>query len=93
MSILAVFVSVITLAMYLKVQRFTFFNKSGEDWDKRGVSVREVPFAMCFSMIFLAVLCLVLSLLIIPSVRNIIITPAVDVLINAGEYSTAILGY
>jgi multicomponent Na+:H+ antiporter subunit D len=92
-SILAVFVSIITLASFLKVQRYTFFNKSGESWEKRGISVREVPFSMCFSMIFLAVLCIVLSILILPSVRDIILTPAVDVLVNAGKYSTAVLGY
>jgi len=93
LSILAVFISIITLAMYLKVQRFTFFNKKEEDWDMRGISVREVPFTMCFSMVFLAVLCLVLSLLVVPSIRDIILTPAVDVLINAGQYSTAVLGH
>ncbi len=93
LSILAVFVSIITIAMYLKVQRFTFFNKSGEDWDRRGISVREVPFSMCFSMIILAILCFVLSSLIVPSVRDVLLTPAVDVLVNAGEYSKAVLGY
>ena len=93
LSILAVFVSIITLASFLKVQRFTFFNKGEEEWEKKGMAVREVPFPMCFSMIFLAVLCIVLSLLIVPSVRELILTPAVDVLIKAGNYSTAVLGY
>ncbi|HEB29803.1 MAG TPA: NADH/ubiquinone/plastoquinone (complex I) [Spirochaetes bacterium] len=92
-SILAVFVSIITLASFLKVQRYTFFNKSAGSWVKRGISVKEVPFSMCFSMIFLAVLCIALSALILPSVRDIILTPAVDVLVNAGKYSTAVLGY
>jgi multicomponent Na+:H+ antiporter subunit D len=92
-SILAVFVSIITLASFLKVQRYTFFNKSAESWAKRGISVKEVPFSMCFSMIFLAVLCIALSVLILPSVRDIILTPAVEVLVNAGKYSTAVLGY
>lgn len=91
LSILAVFVSIITLASFLKVQRFTFFNKKAEEWVEKGV--REVPFPMCFSMIFLAVLCVVLSLLIVPSVRELILTPAVDVLIKAGSYSAAVLGY
>jgi multicomponent Na+:H+ antiporter subunit D len=93
LSILAVFVSIITLASFLKVQRFTFFNKKGENWIKREPPVREVPFTMCFSMVFLAVLCLALSMLIVPSVRDIVLTPAVDVLIEAGEYTTSILGY
>jgi NADH:ubiquinone oxidoreductase subunit 2 (subunit N) len=55
LAIIAVFISFVTLAMYLKVLRYTFFNKT--DWDDKKISVREVPFPMCFSMIFLAVLC------------------------------------
>jgi multicomponent Na+:H+ antiporter subunit D len=93
LSILAVFISIITLAMYLKVLRFTFFNKAKEDWNDRGISVREVPFSMCFSMIVLAILCFALSLLMVPSLRDLILTPAVDVLMNAGAYSAAVLGY
>jgi len=93
LAILAVFVSIITLSSFLKVQRFTFFNKSGEDWEKRGISIKEVPFTMCFSMICMAILCLLLSLLIVPSIREIVLTPAVAVLMNTGKYSSAVLGY
>jgi len=93
LSILAVFVSIITLASFLKVQRFTFFNKPAESWDERGIKIREVPFSMCFSMIMLVILCFVLSLLIVPSIRDVVLTPAVNVLVDAGEYTTAVLGY
>jgi multicomponent Na+:H+ antiporter subunit D len=93
LSILAVFVSIITLASFLKVQRFTFFNKPEESWDERGIKIKEVPFSMCFSMIMLVILCFVLSLLIVPSIRDIVLTPAVNVLVDAGEYTTAVLGY
>ncbi len=93
LSILAVFVSIITLASFLKVQRFTFFNKPNEKWNRGDFNVREVPFAMCFSMVFLAVLCLGLSLFIVPAVRDIFITPAVNVLLNSAVYSTGVLGY
>jgi multicomponent Na+:H+ antiporter subunit D len=93
LSILAVFVSIITLASFLKVQRYTFFNKTDEGWEKRGIQVREAPFPMCFSMIVLAVLCFLLSLLVVPSIRDVVLTPAVDALVQAGEYTTAVLGY
>jgi len=93
LGILAVFVSIITLASFLKVQRFTFFNKKGENWNSEGILIKEVPFTMCFSMICMAVLCLLLSLLIIPSIRDIILTPAVNALVNAGNYSAGVLGY
>lgn len=92
-GILAVFVSIITLASFLKVQRFTFFDKGEERWQKNGISVKEVPFAMCFSMIFMAVLCIVLSLLIVPSIRDIVLSPAVKVLLDTAGYSTTVLGY
>jgi multicomponent Na+:H+ antiporter subunit D len=93
LGILAVFVSIITLASFLKVQRFTFFNKSEESWNLKDHVVKEVPFSMCFSMICLAVLCLALSMLIVPSVRDVVLTPAVNVLMNTAAYSTTILGY
>jgi multicomponent Na+:H+ antiporter subunit D len=93
LAILAVFVSIITLASFLKVQRFTFFNKSEVNRNLKDLYVREVPFSMCFSMICLAVLCLVLSVLIVPSVRDIILMPAVNVLMDSAAYSTSILGY
>lgn len=93
LAILAVFVSIITLASFLKVQRFTFFNKSEEKWNLKDLYVKEVPFSMCFSMIVLAVLCLVLSVLIVPSVRDIVLTPAVNVLLDSTVYSTTVLGY
>jgi multicomponent Na+:H+ antiporter subunit D len=93
LAILAVFVSIITLASFLKVQRYTFFNKSEEKWNLKDVYVKEVPFSMCFSMVFLAVLCLALSVLIIPSVRDIVLTPAVNVLLDSTGYSTTVLGY
>jgi multicomponent Na+:H+ antiporter subunit D len=93
LAILAVFVSIITLASFLKVQRFTFFNTSEENRNLKDLYIREVPFSMCFSMICLAVLCLVLSVLIIPSVRDVILMPAVNVLMDSAAYSTSILGY
>jgi multicomponent Na+:H+ antiporter subunit D len=93
LAILAVFVSIITLASFLKVQRFTFFNRQNDNPGLKGIDVREVPFSMCFSMIFMAVLCLVLSILIIPSIRDIILTPAVAALMESTAYSTGVLGY
>ena len=93
LSILAVFVSMITLASFLKVQRFTFFNGNGDKWNERGIRIKEVPFPMCFSMVFLAILCVVLSFIILPPVRDIVLMPAVNVLVKGALYSTNILGY
>jgi multicomponent Na+:H+ antiporter subunit D len=66
LATLAVVVSIITLGYFLKFQRFAFFNKAGKAAEK----IKEVPFAMSLSMIFLAILCVGLSLLAIPSIRD-----------------------
>ena len=89
LATLAVVVSIITLAYFLKFQRFAFFNKSA---GKALSKIREVPFPMSFSMIVLATLCLALSLLAIPSVSELILRPAIDVLMQTDLYSTSIIG-
>jgi multicomponent Na+:H+ antiporter subunit D len=87
LAVLAIVVSIVTLASFMKFQRFAFFNKS-----KFTRKFREVPFTMCFSMIVLVVLCVGLSLLIFPGIREIILSPAVDVLMETTNYSSAIIG-
>ena len=83
LATLAVVVSIITLAYFLKFQRFAFFNKSpGKALEK----IREVPFPMSFSMVFLAILCLALSLLALPSVNEVVLQPAIQVLMESDVY-------
>lgn len=91
---LAVLVSIITLASFLKFQKFSFFNNRRDQvkaQDPGGDNIREVPFFMCFSMVALAVLCLALSLLIFPGIREIILNPAVDALINTTACGSLLL--
>jgi multicomponent Na+:H+ antiporter subunit D len=89
LAILAVIVSIITLASFLKFQRFAFFNKSNNDKYRY---IREVPFPMIFSMVVLSIICLVLSLLVIPEIRDTFLTPAINILTDPVKYSTLILG-
>lgn len=89
LAALAVLVSIVTLAYFLKFQRFAFFNKTP---DSALSHIKEVPFPMSFSMVFLALLCLILSLLVFPSVSEAILKPAVDVLMQSDLYSTTLLG-
>ena len=88
LALLAVLVSIITLASFMKVQRYAFFNRS-----KAKSKVKEVPFSMAFSMIVMAVLCIALSFLLLPGLREIVLQPAVDVLLKTKEYSITILGF
>ncbi len=89
LAALAVIVSIITLASFLKFQRYAFYNKNE---NLRIPVVKEVPFPMVFSMIVLSILCVLLSLLVFPSVREVVIAPAVDILTDPLKYSTTILG-
>jgi len=50
----AIFVSMITLASFLKVQRYAFFGELNKKWEK----IKEVPFAMKLSMVILSVISL-----------------------------------
>jgi len=89
LAALAAFVSVITLASFLKFQRYAFYNK---DVSKIKDHIKEVPFPMVFSMIILSIMCLLLSLLAFPGIRDVILTPAIDILIDPEKYSSQIIG-
>jgi multicomponent Na+:H+ antiporter subunit D len=79
LAFLAVLVSIFTLSTFMKVQRYAFLDKI----KKTPISnIKEVPFLMCFSMIVLALLCLAMSLLVIPGVRDTFLSPAVNSLLS-----------
>ena len=87
LTVLTVLVSVLTLAYYLKVQRFAFFGKLGEKW----AQIKEVPKVMCASMIVLAIICIGAGIFFYPLMK-IILEPAVAVLQEGTKYSVLILG-
>ena len=84
----AVLVSVITLASFTKIQKYAFFGELHSKYEK----IKEVPFSMSFSMIILSVLCLLMSLLILPNLRAIFLQPAVDALLNTAKYAANVIG-
>ncbi len=88
LAFFAVLVSIITLASFTKVQKYAFQDKLHTKLQE----VKEVPFSMAFSMTLLALLCLVMSLMILPGVREVFLKPAVDVLIETAQYSIAVIG-
>jgi len=89
LAALAVIVSIITLASFLKFQRYAFFNKTDDGNDRK---IKEVPFPMLFSMIVLSIICLLLSMLALPGVRETILTPATDILMDPSKYPSQITG-
>ncbi len=90
LATLAIVASIITLGSFLKFQRFAFFNRTpGKVWE----GVREAPFSMAFSMVFLAVLCLGLSMLVFPTVTDTVLGPAIRVLIQPETQITNLIGF
>ncbi len=89
LAALAGVVSIITLASFMKFQRYAFYNK---DPDKKKDLIKEVPFPMLFSMIVLSIICLLLSLLALPGIREAVLTPITDILMDPSRYSSQITG-
>lgn len=89
LALIAVIVSIITLASFMKFQRYAFYNK---EVDEERKNLREVPFPMVFSMVVLSLLCIALSFVALPQVREVILTPAINILLDPNLYTSPILG-
>ncbi len=89
LAALAAVVSIITLASFMKFQRYAFYNK---EQGKIGKEIREVPVPMLLSMITLAAICLLLSLLVLPGIRETVLAPATEILMDQAKYSSQITG-
>lgn len=85
----AVLGSVLTLASFLKVQRYGFF---GDASSPSAGSVGEVPLAMRWAMVALAVLCLTTGALLLSPAREIFLDPAVRALEGGTGYVETIMG-
>ena len=79
----AVLVSVMTLASFMKVQKYAFFGPLREKWR----TLREVPALMAAAMLILAILCVSMSGLVLPQVRKPFLDRAVKVLLRGKEYA------
>ncbi|MHC4482080.1 MAG: complex I subunit 5 family protein [Planctomycetota bacterium] len=82
-----VFVSLCTLIMYLKVQRYVFLGELPENLE----ATEENTGSMLVSMVFLACLCVLMGLLLLPSLRASILTPAVEALTDGVSYSANVI--
>lgn len=68
----AVIVSVLTLALFARVLKYTFFGELPQCWQE----VEEVPAFMRISMISLALICLLGGILLLPGIREGFLQPA-----------------
>jgi multicomponent Na+:H+ antiporter subunit D len=83
-----VFVSLCTLIMYLKVQRYVFLGELPEGL----APTRESKGSMLVAMVFLACLCVLMGLLLVPCLRVSVLSPAVKALTDGIAYSANIIG-
>jgi len=83
----AVLVSVLTLAMYVKVTKYAFFGALREKWEQ----IKEVPVFMKLSMVMLAFICLIGGVLLISGVKEIFLQPASEALLGGSKYSSLVL--
>ena len=84
-----VFVSLCTLIMYLKVQRYVFLGELPENLRQ----TKENKGFMLVAMVFLACLCLLMgALVLVPCLKESILEPAVKVLTDGLKYSAYIIG-
>jgi len=82
-----VFVSLCTLIMYLKVQRYVFLGELPENLQQ----AKENKGSMLVAMVFLACLCVLMGLLVlVPGLKQAILDPAVKVLTDGVRYSAVI---
>jgi multicomponent Na+:H+ antiporter subunit D len=85
-GILAVAVSVLTLAYFLKVQKTVFFRRQELAEDPVDLdSVKEVPFLMQISMIILAAVCVIAGLYFLPLTKT-VFEPAARALTDGFAY-------
>ncbi len=86
LALIAILVSVITLAYYLKLQRYAFFGNLQDKWKH----ILEVPFTMKLSMVILALICIMAGALLLPGVREIFLKPAQDALYAGKDYAATV---
>jgi len=86
-AFVAVLVSIITLAYYLKFQTFAFFGRLDESNQK----AKEVSWPMKSAMVILAVICLLTGLLILVPQLKPFMQAAVNVLLAGNGYAESVL--
>ncbi|MFH1776983.1 MAG: proton-conducting transporter membrane subunit [Candidatus Omnitrophota bacterium] len=85
-AVWAVLVSILTLAMYLKVMKYGFYGGLKEKLAK----IKEVPFFMQLSMWILALGCIVGGILLMTGMSEIFLIPARDALLQGTKYAAVV---
>lgn len=83
----AVAASILTLASFMKVQKYAFFGRLNKKWH----DIEEAPWAMCLCMIILAAICVTGGILLVPIFKP-FLQSAVDVLVAGCGYKDLVFG-
>ena len=83
LAVITILVSFVTLISFLKVLRYTFLGELPEYLKQ----IRESPLSMLTPLIILAVLCMGMGILLIPGIKEVILDPAIAVLVNGVQYA------
>jgi len=86
-AIVAVIGSILTLASFMKVQKFAFFGALNPKFE----NIKEVPFTMRLSMVLFAIICLAGAIMLIPQISEYFIKPAQEVLLSGQKYALTVL--
>ena len=82
LAVIAAGASIVTLAYFLKVQKYAFWGRVNKMWQHIG----EVPLPMAGAMLFLSALCLASALLMLPVFNNAFLQPVVQTLLLGLKY-------
>jgi len=86
-AFLAIVGSILTLASFMKVQRYGFHGEKVIEKKETNIG-----WAMNVAMITLAVLCLVTSLMVLPGIKEIVLDPVISVIVEKNQYIQMVLG-
>ncbi len=86
-AVFAIAGSLLTLASFMKVQRYGFRGENMIDQ-----VTNKIGWRMNSAMIILAVLCLLTSLMIVPGIKEVTLDPVVKVISENSEYMQLVLG-
>ena len=86
-AVFAIIGSLLTLASFMKVQRYGFKGETNVDSLENKVGWR-----MNIAMIILAVLCIATSLMVVPGIQEVTLDPLVKVIADKTEYIQLVLG-
>ena len=85
-ALCAVIASILTLASFTKVEKYAFFGELKEKFK----TVKEVPLAMKFSVVCLAIICVLGGIMLLPGLKF-FLNDAVDVLLRGTNYAAIVL--